>query len=100
MFVRLTKFLWILLIVTLISGILVVNSYAIEEVNISKITLDEIEKRVTLYFWEQANPENGLIKGRSTNSSPCNIAVVGFGLTALCVGASHNFLIILSKLLW
>jgi hypothetical protein len=57
-----------------------------------KITLDEIQKRAILYFWEQANPENGLIKDRSTADSPSSIATVGFGLTALIIGVERGWL--------
>jgi len=57
-----------------------------------KITLDEIPKRAILYFWEQASPENGLIKDRSTEDSPSSIATVGFGLTALIIGVERGWL--------
>lgn len=54
--------------------------------------LDEIERRAIDYFWEEANPENGLIKDRSTSTSPSSIAAVGFGLTALAAGAERGWL--------
>src|SRR5436309_1605438 len=43
------------------------------------------------YFWYQANPANGLIRDRSTLSSPCSIAATGFGLTAICIGADRGY---------
>ncbi|MEM4724340.1 MAG: hypothetical protein QXP01_04955, partial [Candidatus Hadarchaeum sp.] len=57
-----------------------------------RITLDEIQKRAVFYFWEQANPTNGLIKDRSTENSPASIAAVGFGLTALIIGVERGWL--------
>ena len=43
------------------------------------------------YFWYLANPSNGLIPDRSTTSSPCSIAAVGFGLTAIGIGIDHGW---------
>src|ERR1700760_2637316 len=52
------------------------------------------------YFWEQANPETGIVRDRCNAIKPSgndlgSIAAVGFGLTALCIGdqrgwVSHN----------
>ena len=44
------------------------------------------------YFWEQANPANGLIKDRSTAGSASSIAAVGFGLSAITVGADRGYI--------
>jgi hypothetical protein len=44
------------------------------------------------YFWYEANPQNGLIKDRSIADSPCNIATVGFGLSALTVGIDRGWI--------
>ncbi|HEY1263948.1 MAG TPA: glucoamylase family protein [Terriglobales bacterium] len=51
----------------------------------------ELEKATFQYFWDQANPENGLVKDRCTvrgndSSTVASIAATGFGLTALCIG--------------
>src|SRR5882672_7642089 len=61
--------------------------------------LDELERLTCCYFWEQANPENGLVKDRcnarkasSDNSIVASIAATGFGLTALCIGDLRGFL--------
>jgi hypothetical protein len=53
--------------------------------------LMELEKATFQYFWDQANPENGLVKDRCTvrgndSSTVASIAATGFGLTALCIG--------------
>jgi hypothetical protein len=57
--------------------------------------LEDVEKASFLYFWEQANPETGLVKDRSTargsdNSVVASIAATGFGLTALCIGENRG----------
>lgn len=44
------------------------------------------------YFWYLGNPENGLVPDRTADSSPCSIAAVGFGLTALGIGADHGWI--------
>ena len=44
------------------------------------------------YFWYLANPSNGLIPDRSTPTSPCSIAAVGFGLTAIGIGIDHGWI--------
>jgi hypothetical protein len=58
--------------------------------------LEDIEKASFLYFWEQANPETGLVKDRSAargsdNGVVASIAATGFGLTALCIGENRGF---------
>ncbi|MEN2983817.1 MAG: glucoamylase family protein [Dictyoglomaceae bacterium] len=54
--------------------------------------LDEIQKKTFRYFWEEVNPENGLIKDRSTADSPSSIAAVGFGLTAIPIGIERGWI--------
>lgn len=54
--------------------------------------LDEIQKRAFRYFWEEANPKNGLIKDRSTVNSPSSIAAVGFGLTAIPIAIERGWI--------
>jgi hypothetical protein len=59
--------------------------------------LDELEKRSFQFFWEQVNPQSGLIRDRchvaaNDNSVVASIAATGFGLTALCIG-EHRKLI-------
>jgi hypothetical protein len=53
--------------------------------------LDSLQHTSFLYFWNEANPSNGLIKDRSASGSPCSIAAVGFGLTAICIGVDHGW---------
>ena len=59
--------------------------------------LDELERASFLFFWEQANPETGLIKDRSLAEGSdareiASIAATGFGLTALCIGDLRGFI--------
>lgn len=54
--------------------------------------LEEISKRTFAFFWEQANPENGLIKDRSTDDSASSIAAVGFGLSGIPVAIERGWI--------
>ncbi len=53
--------------------------------------LDTLQHTSFNYFWNEANSSNGLIKDRSASGAPCSIASLGFGLTALCIGADHGW---------
>jgi hypothetical protein len=53
--------------------------------------LDTLQHTAFNYFWNEANPANGLIKDRSTAGSPASIAAVGFGLSAICIGSDHGW---------
>jgi hypothetical protein len=58
--------------------------------------LEHLEKASFLFFWEQANPETGLVKDRcnvraSDNGMVASIAATGFGLTALCIGQENGW---------
>jgi hypothetical protein len=59
--------------------------------------LEEVEKANFLYFWEQANPQTGMVKDRCnvrTNDTGvvASIAATGFGLTALCIGQKRGYI--------
>jgi hypothetical protein len=47
------------------------------------VFLDFVQRASFDFFWQEANPSNGLIKDR--NTSLCSIAAVGFGLSSICV---------------
>ncbi len=47
--------------------------------------LRQVQRDASMYFWDQSNPNNGLIKDSSDSYSPCSVASVGFGLVALCL---------------
>lgn len=58
--------------------------------------LNELEHANFLFFWEQANPDTGLIKDRCNvrtkdTSLAASIASVGFGLTAICIALMRGF---------
>jgi hypothetical protein len=59
--------------------------------------LDALERASFLFFWEQANPQTGLIKDRCNvrtedKSLAASIASTGFGLTAICIGDERGFI--------
>src|SRR5262245_60169531 len=54
--------------------------------------LDQVQQTGFNYFWNEANPANGMIKDRNTPGSFCSIAAVGFGLTAICIGIDHGWI--------
>ncbi len=62
--------------------------------------LEDLSKRSFLFFWEQADPQTGIVRDRSrTNGLPVegdardvgSIASVGFGLTGLCIAAERGW---------
>lgn len=58
--------------------------------------LEDLERANFLFFWEQADPQTGLIKDRcnmhkTDTSNVASLAATGFGLTALCIGNERNF---------
>ena len=59
--------------------------------------LEELERANFRFFWEQANPETGLVRDRFNIRQPgkselASIAATGFGLTALCIGEKRQFI--------
>ncbi len=54
--------------------------------------LEYVQETSFDYFWRGANPANGLIPDRSPSASPCSIAAVGFGLSAICIGIDHGWI--------
>jgi hypothetical protein len=54
--------------------------------------LDELEQRTFRYFWETANPANGLVPDRWPTPSFCSVAAVGFGLTAIPIGIEREWI--------
>lgn len=54
--------------------------------------LECVQRACFGYFWYEANPTNGLVRDRSTFTSPCSIAAVGFGLSAITVGIDHGWI--------
>ena len=54
--------------------------------------LDLVEEKAVLYFWNEANPANGMVRDRSQTGSPASIAAVGFGLTAIPIGMERGWI--------
>src|SRR5687768_1548159 len=63
--------------------------------------LEDVSRRSFEYFWEQADPQTGLIPDRARiDGSPleeshrnvASIAATGFGLTALCIAAERKWI--------
>jgi len=59
--------------------------------------LQELEAANFRYFWEQANPDTGIVRDRCNVRNPDksdlgSIADTGFGLTALCIGEKRGFI--------
>ena len=53
--------------------------------------LDSLQRTAFEYFWNEANPVNGLIRDRSQAWSPCSIAAQGFGISAICIAIDHGW---------
>src|SRR5579859_6060779 len=52
--------------------------------------LEEVQRAICLFFWEQADPATGLVKDRALAAGNDtrivgSTAATGFGLTALCI---------------
>jgi len=63
--------------------------------------LDDLQKRSFDYFWEQADPQTGLVPDRAridgsslpaSHQNVASIAATGFGLTSLCIAADRNWI--------
>jgi hypothetical protein len=59
--------------------------------------LDEMERAIFLYFWEQASSTTGLTKDRAfaagnDSRTISSIAATGFGLTALCIADQRGYM--------
>jgi hypothetical protein len=59
--------------------------------------LDDLERSSFLFFWEQANPQTGLIKDRcnvriNDTGIVASIASTGFGLTAICIAEKRGYI--------
>ncbi|HTE56125.1 MAG TPA: glucoamylase family protein [Kofleriaceae bacterium] len=53
--------------------------------------VDDLEERTFRFFWETANPDNGLVPDRFPTPSFSSIAAIGFGLTAYGVGVERGY---------
>lgn len=58
--------------------------------------LEQVERSSFQFFWEQANPNTGLIRDRANafsekQSDLGSIAALGFGLTAICIADARGY---------
>lgn len=55
--------------------------------------IEDLEKRTFLWFWENANPHNGLVPDRApANPEIATISGVGFALTAYGIGVERQYI--------
>lgn len=54
--------------------------------------LDSLQYMTFLFFWNECNPENGLVKDRSSKDSPASIAATGFAIPAWAIGAEKKWI--------
>lgn len=54
--------------------------------------LADLERRSFDYFWERANPANGLVPDRWPTPSFASVAAVGFGLSAYPIGVARGWI--------
>ena len=59
--------------------------------------LEGIERATFRFFWEQSNPDTGLVRDRCNVRKPgtsdlASIASTGFGLTAFCIGEKRGYI--------
>src|SRR4051812_4622529 len=52
---------------------------------------DDIERRTFLFFWDTANPKNGLVPDRCPTPSFSSIAAVGYALGAYAIGVERGW---------
>src|SRR5215204_876186 len=63
--------------------------------------LDDLPQRSFRYFWEQADPQTGLVPDRArmdgsslppSHQGVASIAATGFGLTSICIAAGNAWI--------
>ncbi|MCX6281353.1 MAG: Tat pathway signal protein [Bacteroidetes bacterium] len=54
--------------------------------------LDSIQHKTFLFFLNEYHPEKGIVKDRTTSSSPCSIASTGFGIPSFAIGAERKWI--------
>ena len=52
---------------------------------------EDIERRTFRWFWDTANPKNGLVPDRWPTPTFCSIAAVGFALGAYAIGVERGW---------
>ncbi len=62
-----------------------------EQVDQATPILNDLSERTFRFFWDTANPANGLVPDRFPTPSFSSIAAVGFGLTAYSIGVERGY---------
>jgi hypothetical protein len=66
-----------------------------------ELFIEDLQRRSFQYFWEQADPQTGLVPDRArmdgkplaeSHLNVASIAATGFGLTALCIAAEREWI--------
>ena len=72
-------------------ALLMFVSFAQASVEDDKKFLEMVAEKTFHFFWDEANPANGLIADATKNRN-CSISVVGFGLSAICIAADRGWI--------
>jgi hypothetical protein len=57
-----------------------------------ELMLDSIQQKTFQFFQHEIHSDWGIVKDRSTKTSPCSIAATGFGIPCLAIGAERNYI--------
>jgi hypothetical protein len=72
-------------------AVLVQESRVYDPVRDGDPVLNNLQRRTFRYFWQTANPDNGLVPDRYPTPSFASIAGMGFALTAYVVGVERGY---------
>lgn len=81
----------ILLSLVLLTGFVSSAHATVSPTEKQEAMLEDIEARTFAWFWDSANPKNGLIPDRTPEKTFASIAGVGFGLTAIPIGIERGY---------
>lgn len=56
------------------------------------VVVNDLQERTFRFFWETANPANGLIPDRYPTGGVSSVAAVGFGLTTYPIGVERGYI--------
>lgn len=74
------------------SGIVVQGTRVYDPDREGDPVVNNLQRRTFRFFWQTANPTNGLVPDRFPSPSSASIAGVGFALTAYVVGAERGYI--------
>ena len=57
-----------------------------------ELMLDSIQHKTFLFFVNEIQPEKGIVKDRSTATSPSSIAATGFGIPGIAIGSERKWI--------